>query len=37
MEKKGILEWVAYPVSRGTSRPKNGTEVPCIVGEAFNS
>ena len=27
-----ILEWVAYPFSRGSSRPRNGTRVSCIVG-----
>ena len=27
-----ILEWVAYPFSRGTSWPRNQTGVPCIAG-----
>ena len=26
-----ILEWVAYPSSRGTSRPRNQTGVSCIA------
>jgi len=32
-----ILEWVAYPFSRGSSRTRNGTGVPCIVGGFFNN
>ena len=32
-----ILEWVAMPSSRGTSQPRNGTEVSCIVGDFFTS
>ena len=28
-----ILAWVAIPFSRGSSRPRNQTQVPCIVGE----
>ena len=27
-----ILEWVAYPSSKGTSLPKNQTRVSCIAG-----
>ena len=27
-----ILEWVVYPFSCGSSRPRNGTSVPCIAG-----
>ena len=27
-----ILEWVAYPFSRGSSRPRNQTGVSCITG-----
>ena len=27
-----ILEWVAYPFSRGSSQPRNRTGVSCIVG-----
>ena len=32
-----ILEWVAYPFSRGSSRPRNQTGVSCIAGEFFTS
>ena len=32
-----ILEWVAYPFSRGTSQPRNWTGVSCIVGRFFSS
>ena len=28
-----ILEWVAYPFSRGSSWPRNWTRVSCIAGE----
>ena len=30
-----ILEWVAYPFSRGSSQPRNGTGVSCISGRFF--
>ena len=30
-----ILEWVAYPFSRGSSQPRNGTRVSCIA-EGFS-
>ena len=30
-----ILEWVAYPFSRGSSRPRNRTGVSCIAGRFF--
>ena len=30
-----ILEWVAVPSSRGSSQPKNLTQVSCIAGEFF--
>ena len=30
-----ILEWVAYPFSRGPSQPSNWTGVSCIVGRFF--
>ena len=33
----GILEWVAQPFSRGSSRPRNWTGVSCIVGRFFTS
>jgi len=32
-----ILEWVAYPFSRGTSQPGNRTGVSCIAGRFFTS
>ena len=32
-----ILEWVAYPFSRGSSRPRNQTEVSCTAGGFFTS
>ena len=32
-----ILEWVACPFSRGSSQPRDWTQVSCIVGELFNS
>ena len=32
-----ILEWVAYPFSRGTSQPRNWTGVSCIAGRFFTS
>ena len=30
-----ILEWVAFPFSRGSSRPRNQTGVFCIAGRFF--
>ena len=30
-----ILEWVAYPFFRGSSRPRNWTRVSCIAGRFF--
>ena len=30
-----ILEWVAYPFSRGSSQPRNQTGVSCTVGGFF--
>ena len=30
-----ILEWVAYPFSRGSSRPRNRIGVSCIAGKFF--
>ena len=30
-----ILEWVAYPFSRGSSRPRDWTQVSCIAGRFF--
>ena len=32
-----ILEWVAYPSSKGSSWPKNRTGVSCIAGGFFTS
>ena len=30
-----ILEWVAFPFSRGSSKPRNRTKVSCIAGRFF--
>ena len=32
-----ILEWAAYPFSRGTSRSRNRTRVTCIASNFFTS
>ena len=32
-----ILEWVAYPLSRGSSQPRNQTRVSCIAGGFFTN
>ena len=32
-----ILEWAAYSISRGSSRPRNQTRVSCIAGGFFTS
>ena len=32
-----ILEWVAFPFSRGSSQPRNGTQAFYITGGFFNS
>ena len=32
-----ILEWVAYPFSRGSFWPRNRTRVSCIAGRFFTS
>ena len=32
-----ILEWIAIPFSRGSSQPKDQTQVPCIAGRFFTS
>ena len=32
-----ILEWVASPFSRGSSRPRNQTGVSCIAGGLFTN
>ena len=33
----GELEWVAFPFSRGSSKPRDGTQVSCIAGGLFTS
>ena len=35
--KARLLEWVAFPFSRGSSQPKDRTQVSCIVGGFFTS
>ena len=30
-----ILEWVAFPFSRGSSQPRDQTQVSCIAGRFF--
>ena len=32
-----ILEWVAFPFSRGSSQPRDQTQVSCIAGQFFPS
>ena len=32
-----ILEWVAFPFSRGSSQPRDWTQVSCIAGRFFTS
>ena len=32
-----ILEWVAFPFSRGSSQPRSQTQVSCIAGRFFIS
>ena len=34
-ESPRILEWVAYPFSRGYSRPRNPAGVSCLAGRFF--
>ena len=36
-ESPRILEWVAYPFSRGSSQPRNQTGISCIAGRFFTS
>ena len=33
----GVLEWVAAPSSRGSSRPRGGPRIPCVscIGSGF--
>ena len=35
--KARILEWVAFPLSRGCSQPRDGTQVSHIAGGFFTS
>ena len=35
--KARLLEWVAFPFSRGSSQPRDGTQVSCIAGGFFTS
>ena len=32
-----ILEWVAFPFSRGSSQPRDPTQIPYIAGRFFTS
>ena len=32
-----ILEWVAFPFSKGSSKPRNQTGVSCIAGRFFTN
>ena len=32
-----ILEWVAFPFSRGSSQPRDQTQVSCTAGGFFTS
>ena len=32
-----ILEWVAFPFSRGSFQPRDQTQVSCIAGRIFSS
>ena len=32
-----ILEWVAFPFSRGSSKPRDRAQVSCIIGRFFTS
>ena len=32
-----VSEWVAVPFSRGSSRPKDQTQVSCIAGRFFTA
>ena len=36
-ESPRILEWVVYPFSRGSSRPRNRTGVSCTAGGFFTN
>ena len=32
-----ILEWVAFPFSRGSSQPRDRTQISCVAGGFFTS
>ena len=32
-----ILEWLAFPFSKGSSQPRDWTQVTCIAGRFFTS
>ena len=32
-----LMEWVAFPFSRGSSQPWNRTQISCIAGKVFTS
>ena len=32
-----ILEWVAFPFSKGFSQPRDQTQVSCIAGRVFTN
>ena len=36
-ERPGILEWVAYPFSRGSCQSREQTQVSCVAGGFFTS
>ena len=36
-QSERILEWVAFPFSRGSSQPRDRTQVSCIAGGFFTS
>ena len=33
----GISEWIAFPFSRGSSQPRDQTQVSCIVDRFFTN
>ena len=37
MDAHGILEWVVFPFSRGSSQLRDRTQVSCIAGGFFTS
>ena len=32
-----ILEWIAFPFSRGSSQPRDQTQISCIAGGFFTN